>query len=91
MRTVMQMKWLTIAFETYGSLSKTTKNLLVFCASYMLAIGFCAAACRICAGWLIGYYTGLQLSADLFAAIRPCVGVAALGVLLTESALRSSS
>ena len=89
MRAVMQMKWLTIVMETYCTLSNVTKKLLVFCVSYILAIVFCAAACRICAGRLIDYYTGAALASDLLAAIRPCVGVTVLGSLLTQSASRA--
>ena len=89
MLTVMQMKWIHTAAETVNRLSDVTKNLLVFCGTYMLLILFCAAACRVCAGGLLGYYTARVLAADLFASIRPCVGVTALGSLLTE-ALRAS-
>ena len=89
MRTVMQMKWIHIAAETVSRLSEMTKNLLVFCIVYMLLILFCAAACRICAGGLLGYYTARVLAADLFASIRPCVGVTALGALLTEGSRAS--
>ena len=89
MRTVMQMKWIHIATETVSRLSEMTKNLLVFCIVYMLLILFCAAACRVCAGGLLGYYTARVLAADLFASIRPCVGVTALGALLTEGSRAS--
>ncbi len=84
MRKVMQMKWVHTAAETVRQLSDMTKNLLVFCGSYMLLILFCAAACRICAGGLLSYYTARVLAADLFACIRPCVGITALGALLIE-------
>lgn len=89
MHTVMRMKWIHTAAETVRGLSDVTKNLLIFCGTYMLLIVFCAAACRICAGGLLGYYTARVLAADLFASIRPCVGVTALGSLLTEG-LRAS-
>ena len=90
MQTVMQMKWLTVLTETYRTLTDTAKNLLVFCVSYLLATAFFAAACRICAGWLLDYYTAVALSSDMLEAIRPCVGVTALGVLLTQSASSAS-
>ncbi len=89
MLTVMQMKWIHTAVETVRRLSDATKNLLIFCGMYMLLILFCAAACRICAGGLLGYYTARALAADLFASIRPCVGVTALGALLTEGSRAS--
>ena len=85
----MQMKWIHTAVETVRGLSDMTKTVLIFCGVYMLLILFCAAACRVCAGGLLGYYTARVLAADLFAAIRPCVGVTALGSLLTEG-LRTS-
>ena len=78
------MKWIHTAAETVSRLSDVTKNLLIFCGVYMMLILFCAAACRICAGGLIGYYSARVLAADLFAAIRPCIGVTVLGALLTE-------
>ena len=84
MQKVMHMKWVHTAAETVRQLSDVTKNLLIFCGTYMLLILFCAAACRVCAGGLLGYYTARVLCADLFAAIRPCVGITALGTLLTE-------
>ncbi len=84
MQTVMQMKWLHTAAETVRRLSSVTQNLLIFCGMYMLLILFCSIACRVCAGSLLGYYTARVLAADLFAAIRPCVGVTALGTLLVE-------
>ena len=89
MQTVMQVKWIHTAVDTVSRLSDTTKNLLIFCGTYMLLILFCAAACRVCAGGLLGYYTARILCADLFAAIRPCVGVTTLGALLIEG-LRTS-
>lgn len=85
MQTVMRMKWIHIAVETVRQLSEATQTMLIFCGMYMLTILFCAAACRICAGGLLGYYTARVLAADLIASIRPCVGVTALGTLLTES------
>ena len=84
MHTVMQMKWLHTTVETVKQLSGVTKNLLIFCGVYMLLILFYAAAIRICAGGLLDYYTARALAADLFASIRPCVGVTVLGTLLTE-------
>ena len=90
MQTVMHMKWLHTAAQTVRALSEATKNLLVFCTSYMLLILVCAAAIRICAGWLLGYYTAVQLSADLLETIRPCVGVTALGALLLEGMSHTS-
>lgn len=84
MLTVMQMKWVHTAAETVRQLSDTTKNLLVFSGVYMLLILFSAAAMRICAGGLLGYYSAHILAADLFASIRPCIGVTAFGTLLTE-------
>ena len=89
MQTVMQMKWVHSAAETVRQLSSVTKKLLVFCGAYMLLILFCAAACRVCAGGLLGYYTARVLADDLFSCIRPCVGVTTLGSLLTEG-LRAS-
>ena len=90
MQTVMQMKWFRSAAETYRTLSDTTKKLLTFCAGFMLLILFSAAAVRVCAGGLLNYYTAVRLSADLFGAVRPCVGVTALGALLVEGALRAA-
>ncbi|MBQ7541073.1 MAG: hypothetical protein IJT44_02145 [Clostridia bacterium] len=84
------MKWIRSAAETYRTLSETTKKLLTFCAVYMLLILFCAAAVRLCAGGLMGYYTAVRLSADLLGAVRPCVGVTALGALLVEGVLRAA-
>lgn len=78
------MKWIHTTAETVRQLSSVTKKLLIFCGTYMLLILFCAAACRVCAGGLLDYYTARVLSADLFASIRPCVGVTALGALLME-------
>lgn len=84
MQTVMHMKWIHTAVETVRDLSPVTQNLLIFCVRYMLLILFFAAACRVCAGGLLGYYTARALAADLFASIRPCVGITALGTLLIE-------
>ncbi len=84
MQTVMHVKWIHTAVETVENLSSVTQNLLIFCGTYMLLILFCAAACRVCAGGLLSYYTARMLAADLFASIRPCVGVTALGTLLIE-------
>lgn len=86
MQAVMQMKWLNSLAETYGTLADATKNVLVFCVSWLIATLFFAAACRICAGWLVGYCTGIGLCGELLATIRPCVGVTVLGALLTQSA-----
>lgn len=84
MQSVMHMKWIHTAAETVRQLSEITKNILVFCSVYIMLIVFFAAAFRICAGTLLGYYTARVLAADLIASIRPCVGVTALGALLTE-------
>lgn len=84
MQTVMRMKWIHTAVETVRQLSDMTKNLLIFCGVYMMLILFYAAAFRICAGSLLGYYTARVLAADLIASIRPCVGITALGSLLSE-------
>ena len=84
MLTVMQMKWVHTAAETVRQISDLTKTMLIFCGTYMLMILFCAAACRICAGGLLGYYTARLLAAGLLSSIRPCIGVTALGALLIE-------
>ena len=84
MHTVMHMKWIHTFTETVRQLSSVTQNLLIFCGVYMLLILFSAAACRLCAGGLLGYCTARILAADLFSTIRPCAGLTVLGTLLVE-------
>ena len=86
MRMVMRMKWLQTTYDVYDGLQKQTKTMLRFCGSYLYMIVLCAIAMRICAGGLMEYYTALAHCGELLQALRPCVGVTALGALLTEAA-----
>lgn len=81
------MKWVRTLSEVYNNLQKQTKFLLKLCGLYILTLTVCCIACRICAGHLLGYYTAVTLAENFFAAIRPCVGVTALGSLLMEGLL----
>ena len=66
------------------------RRLLLFCVSYTYLIVLAAVMLRMLAGRGIEYYTAVQWANDLFAAIRPCVGVTALGGLLVEGALHAA-
>ena len=78
------MKTLQFVADVYQNLQEHTKTLLRFCGSYLYAICLCAAALRICAGWWMEYSAAVFHSAELLAALRPCIGVTALGALLLE-------
>lgn len=90
MQTVMQMKTIKGFLSAFQTIHPQTKKLLRFCAGYIACVLLCCASLLLLAGRGVNYYAAMQAAADLFAVVRPCVGVAALGGLLFEGALRNA-
>lgn len=90
MQTVIFMKWLQQAKETYTALQDLTKTLLAFCGGYIWTIALSGAACYLMAGRQLNYYTAITLASDLLYCLRPCIALSAFSVLTLELCLQRS-
>ena len=90
MHAVMQMNILRELLRSFSLAQKQTKKLLIFCGAYMYLIALCSIALCLIAGRWVNYYAAMQWANDLLQSLRPCVGIAALGGLLTEGALHTA-
>ena len=89
MRMVMQMNKIKMMLQSFQTIHVQTKRLLRFCTLYTLIIVFTSLALCLLAGRGINYYAAMLWAKDLFATVRPCVGITALGGLLTEGVLHT--
>lgn len=90
MQTVMIMKWLNRAKETFNDLQDLTKSLLVFCSRYIGMIALSGFAFYWMAGRQLNYYTAITLALDLMDCLRPCIALSAISVLALEVYLQRS-
>ena len=89
MQMVIHMNAIKAMLQTFQTIHPQTKRMLRICAGYILVILTACTALCLLAGRGVDYYAAMRYARDLFAAIRPCVGVTALGGLLIEGALHA--
>lgn len=70
----------------YQSLTRITKRLLQAALLLSAALYITAIVLFVIAGRHAAYFTCMQLSRELTAAVRPCLGVLGIGALLFEAA-----
>ena len=90
MHTVMHMNTIKRYLSAFHAIHPQTKKLLRFCAGYIACVLLSSGSLFLLAGRGVNYYAAMQLAADLFSVVRPCVGVTVLGGLLFEGALRNA-
>jgi hypothetical protein len=74
--------------ETFGTMSKYSKFILKYGSVYLLALVTASWAFRIAAGYMMNYYSAMDISEQLFKCVNPSIGIIGLGIILFECACR---